>query len=421
MQAVIQGSALGGAFSAIPSKSDAHRLLIAASLAANPTQVLLSRRSADIDATIACLRALHTTILETPTGLDIFPQPTTVSAPTLDCGESGTTFRLLLPVAAVRYDEAHLTGRGRLPERPVEELLRCLRVNGATADSKHLPLTLHGRLHAGIFEIDGNISSQYISGLLLALPLLYGDSEIRLLSPLESSGYVDLTLSTLAKFRIKARTTPDGFFVPGGQTYHSPGRVAVEGDWSNAAFFLAAGALHGPVSCTGLSVTTHQPDFTILELLQRFGAGVTLEENDIITVSPAPLSGITADVSEMPDLVPILAVLGACAVGHTQLTNARRLRLKESDRLKTTTAMLRAFGVRIKELEDALIITGDGTPLRGGAMIDCCNDHRIAMAAAIAASKAAGETTLLGADCVEKSYPVFFEEFQMLGGNVHVV
>lgn len=420
MQAVIRGSALGGAFSAIPSKSDAHRLLIAASLAANPTQVLLSRRSADIDATIACLRGLHTTILETPTGLDIFPQPSAASTPTLDCGESGTTLRLLLPVAAARYDEAHLTGRGRLPERPVEELLRCLRVNGTTANIAHLPLTLSGRLHAGIFEIDGNISSQYISGLLLALPLLYGDSEIRLLSPLESSGYVDLTLSTLAKFRIKARTTANGFFVPGGQTYHSPGCVAVEGDWSNAAFFLAAGALHGPVSCTGLSVTTHQPDFTILELLQRFGAGVALGENEI-TVSPAPLSGITADVSEMPDLVPILAVLGACAQGHTQLTNAKRLRLKESDRLKTTTAMLRALGVRIKELEDALIITGDGTPLRSGAVIDCCNDHRIAMAAAIAASKAEGETTLLGADCVEKSHPAFFEEFQMLGGNVHVV
>ena len=420
MQAVIRDSALGGAFSAIPSKSDAHRLLIAASLAANPTQVLLSRRSADIDATIACLRALHATILETPTGLDIFPQPSAASAPTLDCGESGTTLRLLLPVAAARYDEVHLIGRGRLPERPLEELLRCLRVNGTTADSTHLPLTLNGRLHAGLFEIDGNISSQYISGLLLALPLLYGDSEIRLLSPLESSGYVDLTLSTLARFRIKARTTPNGFFVPGGQTYHSPGRIAVEGDWSNAAFFLAAGALHHPVSCTGLSATTHQPDFSILELLQRFGAGVALEENEI-TVSPAPLSGITADVSEMPDLVPILAVLGACAQGHTQLTNAKRLRLKESDRLKTTTAMLRAFGVRIKELEDALIITGDGTPLRGGAVIDCCNDHRIAMAAAIAASKATGETTLLGASCVEKSHPAFFEEFQMLGGNVHVV
>ena len=420
MQAVIQGSALGGAFCAIPSKSDAHRLLIAASLAANPTQVMLSRRSADIDATIACLRALYTTILETPTGLDIFSQPNAASIPMLDCGESGTTLRLLLPVAAARYDEVHLTGHGRLPERPLEELLRCLRVNGTTADSTHLPLMLSGRLHAGIFEIDGNISSQYISGLLLALPLLYGDSEIRLLSPLESSGYVDLTLSTLARFRIKARTTPNGFFVPGGQTYHSPGRIAVEGDWSNAAFFLAAGALHHPVSCTGLSVTTHQPDFTILELLQRFGADVALEENEI-TVSPAPLSGITADVSEMPDLVPILAVLGACSQGHTQLTNAKRLRLKESDRLKTTTAMLRAFGVRIKELEDALIITGDGTPLRGGAVIDCCNDHRIAMAAAIAASKANGETTLLGAGCVEKSHPAFFEEFQMLGGNVHVV
>ncbi len=419
MQAVIRGSVLGGRFRAIPSKSDAHRLLIAASLAANPTQVLLSSRSADIDATVSCLRALNTTILETPDGLDIFPQQSGKREPTLDCGESGTTLRLLIPVAAARYDTVSMTGRGRLPERPVEELLRCLRINGTTADNTHLPLILSGRLHAGVFEIDGNISSQYISGLLFALPLLYGDSEIRLLSPLESSGYVDLTRATLAKFHIQAHPRPYGFFVPGGQTYRSPGSAAVEGDWSNVAFFLAAGALHAPVSCTGLSVTTHQPDFAILELLQRFGANVEVLENAVL-VSPGELRGIAVDVSEKPDLVPILAVLGACAKGQTQLTNAKRLRMKESDRLAATTQMLRGMGARIKELEDALIITGDLDKLRG-ASVDCCNDHRIAMAAAIAASRAEGETTLYGAECVQKSYPSFFDEFASLGGNVHVV
>ena len=419
MQAVIRGSALGGKFTAIPSKSDAHRLLIAASLAANPTQVLLSRRSADIDATISCLRALDTTILDTPDGVDIFPQQNKSPEPALDCGESGTTLRLLLPVAAARYDRTHITGHGRLPERPVEELLRCLRINGTTSTSSHLPLTLSGRLHAGAFEIDGNVSSQYISGLLLALPLLYGDSEIRLLSPLESSGYVDLTRATLAKFHIQTHLRPNGFFVPGGQTYHSPGSAIVEGDWSNVAFFLAAGALHSPVTCTGLSVTTHQPDFSILELLQRFGAKVDVQDT-AITVSPGELRGISVDVSQKPDLVPILAVLGAFAKGQTQLTNAKRLRLKESDRLKTTTQMLRALGARVKELEDALVITGDSSALRGGS-VDCCNDHRIAMAAAIAASMAQGESTLHGANCVQKSYPSFFSEFAMLGGSVHVV
>ncbi len=419
MQAVIRGSVLGGQFTAVPSKSDAHRLLIAASLSANPTQLRLSSRSADIDATISCLRSLNTTILETPDGLNIFPQQSGKREPTLDCGESGTTLRLLIPVAAARYDTIHMTGRGRLPERPVEELLRCLRVNGTAANASHLPLTLSGRLHAGTFEIDGNISSQYVSGLLFALPLLYGDSEIRLLSPLESSGYVELTRATLAKFHIQTHPRPNGFFVPGGQTYRSPGSAAVEGDWSNVAFFLVAGALHAPVSCTGLSTTTHQPDFAILELLQRFGANVEVLE-EAIRVSPGELRGTTVDVSEKPDLVPILAVLGACARGQTQLINAKRLRLKESDRLATTTQMLRAMGVRIKELEDALIITGDPDKLRG-ASVDCCNDHRIAMAAAIAASKAEGETMLHGAECVQKSYPSFFEEFAALGGDVHVV
>lgn len=419
MQAVIRSSALGGQFGAIPSKSDAHRLLIAASLAANPTQVLLSRRSADIDATVACLRALHTTILETPHGLDIFPQQGGKGIPMLDCGESGTTLRLLMPVAAARYDTVHMTGHGRLPERPLEELLRCLRINGTSSDSTHLPLTLQGRLHAGAFEIDGNISSQYISGLLLALPMLFGDSEIKLLSPLESSGYVDLTRATLAKFRVQTQQRPNGFFVRGGQTYRSPGTVTVEGDWSNTAFFLAAGAMHTPVACTGLSITTHQPDFAILELLQRFGANVEVQD-DTIVVSPGTLRGITVDVSQMPDLVPILAVLGACAKGQTQLMNAKRLRLKESDRLQSTAQMLRALGVRVKELEDALIITGEAGSLKGSS-IDCCNDHRIAMAAAIAATRAQGETTLIGAECVQKSYPSFFEDFAALGGDVHVV
>lgn len=417
MNVAVKPGLLSGAVAAIPSKSDAHRLLIAAALADAPTHIELPSRSRDIDATAGCLRALGADIQDEPGGVSVALMKKRGEAPLLDCGESGTTLRLILPVAAALCKSARLIGRGRLPERPLAELVRCLSANGAKFDHDRLPLTILGELCPGEYSIPGDVSSQYISGLLFALPLLAGDSSIRLTSPLESAGYVDMTLSALFRFGVTAEQKPDGFFIPGNQAYRSPGNVWVEGDWSNAAFFLAAGAIGKPVTCTGLDAASAQPDRTILELLGRFGADVTWRDG-AVTVSPASLTGVDIDVSQSPDLVPILAVLGCAAVGQTRLYNARRLRMKESDRLCAVAAMLRAFGAAVEELPDELVIKGGA--LSGGS-VDCCEDHRIAMAAAVAATIAAGETALTGAECVEKSYPSFFEDFVLLGGSIDVV
>ncbi|MEL7601623.1 MAG: 3-phosphoshikimate 1-carboxyvinyltransferase [Bacillota bacterium] len=417
MNVTVKPGLLSGAVATIPSKSDAHRLLIAAALADKPTHIALPSRSRDIDATADCLRALGADIQDEPGGVVITPIIKRGEAIQLDCGESGTTLRLLLPVAAALCKRARLIGRGRLPERPLAELIRCLSAHGVCFDHDRLPLSLSGELRAGEYSIPGDVSSQYISGLLLALPLLAGDSSIRLTSPLESAGYVDMTLSALSRFGVIAQTKPGGFFVPGKQAYRSPGCVRAEGDWSNAAFFLAAGAIGKPVTCTGPDAASAQPDRVILELLGRFGADVTWRDG-AVTVSPAPLTGMDIDVSQSPDLVPILAVLGCAAAGQTRLYNARRLRMKESDRLSAVAAMLRAFGAAVEELPDELVITGGA--LSGGS-VDCCEDHRIAMAAAVAATIAAGETTLTGTECVEKSYPSFFEDFVSLGGSTDVV
>jgi len=416
MNVRIRPAALGGAFAAIPSKSDAHRGLIAAALSQEPTRILLPRRSADIDVTIACLRALGAGITETEDGADVLPPQKFPKEAAFFCGESGTTLRLLLPVAAAVCETASFSGAGRLPERPVGELLACLAARGAAADSARLPLTLSGKLTPGVFSIAGNVSSQYISGLLFALPLLAGESEIRLTGPLESAGYAEMTRAALARFGVRTEKREQGFLVPGPQVYRSPGEIRVEGDWSNAAPFLAAGAVSAPVACTGLSASL-QPDRAILPLLRRFGAAAE-EAEGCVTVSPGKLRGIRADVSGTPDLLPVLAALGALAAGETALYNAGRLRLKESDRLSSTAAMLRDLGVRVREFPDALMIAG-GTV--SGGSVDCANDHRIAMAAAILASAAADETELCGAGCVKKSYPSFFEDFTALGGNVHVL
>ena len=273
MNVRVRPGLLHGAVAAIPSKSDAHRLLIAAALCDAPTHIELPSRSRDIDATAACLRALGADIQDEPGGMSVAPIKKRGESPQLDCGESGTTLRLLLPVAAALYKSAGVTGRGRLPERPLAELIRCLSAHGVQFSNDRLPLTLWGALCSGEYSIPGDVSSQYISGLLLALPLLAGDSSIRLTSPLESAGYVDMTLSALSRFGVRAQTKPDGFFVPGNQAYRSPGNVQAEGDWSNAAFFLAAGAIGKPVTCTGLTQNSAQPDRAILELLSPLRCG----------------------------------------------------------------------------------------------------------------------------------------------------
>lgn len=406
---------LSGSVAAPPSKSDAHRCLLLAALADGPTKLCIGGSSIDIDVTIRCLEALGTRIQREGDTIVVTPVPFRSGA-ILNCGESGSTLRFLTPVVAACCGDTVLTGEGRLPERPMDELLACLYQNGARFTGEKLPLTMHGGLKPGVFTLPGHTSSQYVSGLLMALPLLKGDSVIRLTSKLESSGYVDMTRSTMRKFCVNSTETPDGYEVAGRQVYHAQDRLFVEGDWSGAAFYLAAGAIDGAVTLTGLRMDSLQKDKQIVALLEGFGAAITRQSGGIC-VQPAMLHGQDIDVSDIPDLAPILAVVGAFAHGVTRLTNASRLRLKESDRLSSIHTMLRSLGGVVEELPDALIIHGTGA-LRGGT-VDSFADHRIAMAAAVAASNCAQGATITGAECCAKSYPTFFEDFVRLGGIAH--
>ena len=417
MIATITPAQLSGTIPAIASKSDAHRLLILAALSQGETRLRMEQRSEDIDATIDCLRALGALIEVLPDGVLVrgIEQPN--ENPLLDCGESGSTFRFLLPVAAALCVSARFTGGGRLPERPIGELMTVMQAHGVAFSAERLPSSTSGRLAGGAFSLPGNVSSQYLTGLLLALPLVAQDSTISLTTRLESAAYVDITLHALKRFGVRVSVENGVYAVSGGQTLQSPGECRVDGDWSNAAFFLAAGALGKPVTLTGLHLDSPQGDKAILDALRKFGALVETTA-DTVTVSPANLVGCTIDVSETPDLLPILAVLGAGASGETRLVNAARLRLKESDRLASVSAMLRALGGRVEEQPDALVITGGR--LAGGT-VESCRDHRIAMSAAIAAILCESSVTILGADAVKKSYPAFYHDLNQLGGHADVV
>ncbi len=415
MRVVCMPGYLSGSLEAIPSKSHAHRILICAALADMPTRVEMNTRlSEDVEATVRCLRALGASFEDTGDALIVTPITVPPAFPLLDCAQSGSTLRFLLQVAAALGCGGVFTGNGRLPQRPIGPLVQAVRAAGVFVDRETLPLRIEGKLSSGTYTLPGNISSQFISGLLLALPILEKGGEIILSEALESAAYVEMTARTLAQFSVTIRKTDCGFEVASAEALQSPGTVAVEGDWSNMAFFLGAGALGGPVRCTGLSLDSVQGDRKILDLLARFGANVNAD-----TAERGGLHSTVIDAREIPDLVPILAVIASVAQGTTKIENAARLRLKESDRLQTVANMLRALGGKVEEGEDFLFIEGQPS-LRGG-IVDCCGDHRIAMAGAIASTVCRERTILDGAETVAKSYPHFFEDFRMLGGNCDVV
>jgi len=380
-----------------PSKSDGHRALIAASLAGDMSLVrgLPADASEDIQATRRCLEAL------------------TSGVNRLDCGESGTTLRLLIPLAAAmgasQDEPVVFTGAGRLPQRPISEYQSIFNGHGVHLvfpPAASLPLELRGRLTGGTFLVPGNVSSQYISGLLLALPLLAEDSLIRLTSPLESAPYVAMTLHTLRAFGIKAEECPEGFRVPGGQHYR-PVAYPVEKDYSQAAFWLTAAYAGSQLEVTGLAGDSVQGDRVILALLEDFRQD--RPEYEI-------------DVSQTPDLVPILAVAALLAPAVTRIVKAGRLRLKESDRLLATQTALEAIGGDIEQSGDGLIVRGGPFSRRGirltGGTADSWADHRIAMALAIAALSTERGVLIRRAEAVGKSYPEFFREFCRLGGEI---
>ncbi len=407
---------LGGTVAAIPSKSAAHRLLICAALADRPTTLKLSGTSQDIQATIACLEAMGARIDHNGDICRIEPITGKTDSPVLDCGESGSTLRFLIPVASVICENAEFTGKGRLPQRPINHLANAMRENDAVFSSDSIPLRLSGKLMSGTYSLPGNVSSQYITGLMFALPLLKGGSKIMLTTKLESSAYIDMTLTALSQFGIKIEPVEDGWIIPGEQKYVSPGEAVVEGDWSNAAFYLAAGAIGNSCTVSGLDLNSGQGDKAIADILERFGA-IVVRNRDSVTVLPGIMHGITVDISEIPDLLPILAAVACFAEGESRFINGARLRIKESDRLASVADTLSRLGADVSEGEDWLSVRGSA--LTGGT-VESYNDHRIVMSAAIAASGCTEEVVILDAGAVRKSYPAFFDDYAMLGGIISI-
>lgn len=413
---------LRGTVAAIPSKSDAHRKLICCALANEPAllEIDQSQTGDDIAVTIGCLTALGARIVSADEKwLSVTPVPRDEHRPVeIDCGESGSTLRFLLPIIPALNREVTVHGRGKLPDRPISPLREELQKHGAMFTAPKLPLTLRGPLRGGIYQLPGNVSSQFVSGLLMALPLLEEDSEIRLTSPLESADYVRMTLDTLAQFGIQVELTQSGGYrISGGQHFQSPGRLSVEGDWSSAAFYLAAAALGAELEVTGLDETSSQPDRLVLEALRAFGCEIKRNQSGI-TVQSDGLSAARLSGAQSPDLVPILSIVACAAKGQTEWVNAERLRLKESDRLEAIKACITALGGIAGTTGAGLVIDGTGR-LQGG-MADGFSDHRIVMSAAIASLICDNPVQISGWQAVNKSYPNFFDDFRRLGGVANV-
>ena len=382
---------LQGNIAAIPSKSQAHRLLICSAFADKETTLICPDTNRDIEATANCLRALGAEILRTDRGYLVKPIVNIPKTATLNCEESGSTLRFMLPVSGALGVDTTFQLAGRLPYRPLSPLWEEMERMGCQL-SRPTETTIRccGKLQAGQYRIDGSVSSQFITGLLFACALMNGESRISITGTLESKPYVDMTLDALKLF---SRTVTD-FCVSDGQ-FVSPREIAVEGDWSNAAFFLAAKALGSDITVKNLNFESSQGDMACYQLFADLSSNLTIPCGDI------------------PDLVPILSVVAAANCGAT-FDNIRRLRLKESDRVASVIAMLASLGCLATATEDTLTVLPG--KFQGGT-VDACGDHRIAMAAAIAATVSQAPVTILGAECVSKSYPGFWEEYKRLGGQ----
>ncbi len=382
---------LQGTVCAIPSKSQAHRLLICAAFADRPSELLCPQTNQDIEATARCLNALGARILRTNAGYSVQPISVLPKEAILPCGESGSTLRFLLPIVGVLGVHGLFHMEGRLSQRPLSPLWEELERMGCVLEwiDKNV-LSCTGKLRSGTYTIDGSVSSQYITGLLFALSVMKQQSSLRITGRIESAPYIRMTLQALEAFGVSVCAD-----CLGGQSFHSPGALEVEGDWSNGAFFLAAKTLGNPIEVTGLSLSSHQGDKQVHTLLKG------LKEH------------LTVDAANIPDLVPILAIAAAANKGAV-FSNIRRLRLKESDRVFSVISMLQAFGVKAAATDNTLTVYPG--PFSGGT-VDSMGDHRIAMAAAIGATAASSPVTILGAQSVNKSYPGFWDEYKCLGGH----
>ncbi|MCR4620764.1 MAG: 3-phosphoshikimate 1-carboxyvinyltransferase [Clostridiales bacterium] len=396
------------------SKSMAHRQLVISALGEKPSHLSLNGISDDIRATAECLNALGARITQHSTSFDVEPiQAANIPDHiVLYPKESGTTLRFMLPLIGVLGVNATVCPEGRLMNRPIRELTDELSRHGMRLDFEKNKIRASGKLQPGDYILPGNVSSQYISALLLSLPRLEGDSRVSVIGKAESAAYVSMTLSALRTAGITITEQSPSFLIHGPQRYMPPASAAVEGDWSNAAFFLCMGALSNKgITVKGLDLASVQGDRQILAIISWMGGSVT-ECEAWITVKKDKLDPIDLDASQIPDLVPAVSVLMALADGESRFTNAGRLRLKESDRLENTCSFLNAIGASARISGDDIVISGKAS-LSGGEA-DACNDHRIAMALTLAACRCRNPVTIIGAEAVNKSFPGFFKQFDSL-------
>lgn len=421
MNLKIKPTLLEGTLSLPPSKSLSHRALICASLAPGTSHLNNLLLADDLTATTQAMKSLGATIIEKSPGEMTVQgiQDPPSSGSMIDCNESGSTLRFLIPLG-LNGKKNIFTGKGRLVERPQQiyrDIFDRQTISYQKPRHQELPLEVQGFLRPDHFIFPGNVSSQFVSGLLFALPRLDGDSRITLTDSLESKDYIDLTLSMLRKFQIEVKVSSDylQFHIPGNQTYQ-PQNITIESDYSQAAFWIAAGLLGKKLTLSGLDSNSLQGDRVILPIIESM-KGIYRWENDHLLIFPSALQGAVIDVAHCPDLVPILAVLATQSKGTTKIINAGRLRLKESDRLFAMASELTKLGAQITEEADALIIEGP-TTLSGGT-VHSHKDHRIAMALGIASLLCLDPLLIQDTEVVSKSYPDFWQDFTQMGGIIH--
>ena len=424
MRIEITPKLLTGSLEIPPSKSVSHRAIISAGLAKGESVISNVLMSEDMIATCDAMTALGASIAYQETQNGCFTltisgcDPLAMKTDTIQCNESGSTLRFIIPIVLLQPKRVVITGKGRLVSRPMKPYYEIFAEKAIQYEhlqkDQDLPLAVEGALTPGSYQIDGGVSSQFITGLLFALPLLSGDSVIELTSKLESKPYIDITLDVLKQFGIEIVNDNDQRFVIKGNQAYTPSNYRVEGDFSQGAFWLVAGTIGEMMDCQDLNVASQQGDKVIVDILKEMGSDISVDDDKLI-VRKAETAGTIIDVSQCPDLVPILGVVGSLSKGTTTIINGERLRFKESDRLMATADVLNKLGGNVEETADGLVIHG----VSGftGGRVESHNDHRIAMAVAIASMRATGKIILDGAEAVNKSYPHFWEDFTAMGGE----
>lgn len=409
MDIKITPAAIFGSVEGIASKSFAHRALICAALANGKSKIRINTTSADIEATVSCLRSLGAEVEISGSVYSVTPFDFSRKEAEIDCNESGSTVRFLLPVICALGVNTKINARGRLPERPLSPLKEeLIRMGAKISDS--FPLSVSGKIEAGEFTLKGDVSSQFVTGLLIALAFL-GGGKINLLPPVQSRPYINITLEVLRTFGADIKEENNTFYID-----NSPLKgcdFTVEADWSNAAFPLCMGA-----EVTGLNPDSVQGDKAIIEVLKNMGASVS-ENGGCFKADVSNLHSSRICAADIPDAVPVIAAIASTAKGETVIWGGERLRIKESDRIQSTCAMLRSLGADISETDDGMIIRGK--EFLSGGETPSYNDHRIAMAAAVAACRCKNPVIIRNAEAVNKSYPEFFNDFNKLGGQANVL